>query len=240
MQWSPKHWNLTSTRHHFGPSQPGDAFAFWHQKGPMFLAGWNHHSSSSFRIQPWTINGFVQGKIQVFVFSQHLPLTVNIGCDSQPIHLVTYCNHLQIVCTIEQNHCRRGFYAMGFPFGYPWVESPGLSNLRNLYQHKPHEWTYSVLSEHYGKTSQILWKWSENAPNPVKIMGKRPKTPWFVISLHMSYEKKWLLQWLLKHGLEATIKDPGRNPCSFYAEQRVKVWMDGVWYGHPIMIRDSL
>ena len=141
----------------------------------MFLARWNHHSSSSFRIQPWTINGFVQGKIQVLVFSQHLPLTVNIGCDSQPIHLVTYCNNLQIVCTIEQNHCRRGFYAMGFPFGYPWVESPGLSNLRNLYQHKPHEWTYSVLSEHYGKTSQILWKWWENAPNPVKIMGKRPK-----------------------------------------------------------------
>ena len=46
----------------------------------------------------------------------------------------------------------------------------------------------------------------------------------------MSYEKKWLLQWLLKHGLEATIKDPGRNPCSFYAA-RVKVWwMDGVFF----------
>jgi len=84
---------------------------------------------------------------------------------------------------------------------------------------------------------RTLW---ENIPNPVKMMGKRPKsrenhgktpqTPWFVIILHMSYEKKWLLQWLLKHGLEATIKDPGRNPCSFYAA-RVKVWwMDGVFF----------
>ena len=199
----------------------------------MFLAGWNHHSSSSFRIQPWTINGFVQGKIQVLVFSQHLPLTVNIGCDSQPIHLVTYCNNLQIVCTIEQNHCRRGFYAMGFPFGYPWVESPGLSNLRNLYQHKPHEWTYSVLSEHYGKTSQILWKWWENAPNPVKIMGKRPKlrdsSSFFICPM----KRRWLLQWLLKHGLEATIKDPGRNPCSFYAARVIPLWF-GIHYSRYI------
>ena len=165
MQWSPKHWNLTSTRPHFGPSQPGDAFAFWHQKGPMFLAGWNHHSSSSFRIQPWTINGFVQGKIQVFVCSQHLPLTVNIGCLSA--HPPGYILQPSTNCLYNwAKPLPQRVLCHGLPLwiSMSWKSWPFKS---------PEPISAQATRMNLFGFVRTLW---ENIPNPVKMMGKRPKS----------------------------------------------------------------
>ena len=99
-QWSLKHRNLISICRHFLPFQPSDAFAFWHQKGPMFLAGWH------IPLSPEPSIAFFK---EEFEFSAISAPTASFILVTLKIHL----NMLQSSTSeMEQNLC-------GLPSGFP-------------------------------------------------------------------------------------------------------------------------